>query len=265
MNETISSVILGTVQGITEFLPVSSSGHLVLFQQFLPTVGDHVAFDLVLHIGTLLPVLWLYRGDLGAMATEAVAALQGKGPGTALRLALLLVVGSVPTAAIGLAFEDVFEALFANPLCVGIAFAVTGALLWTTRGRDQGEIGAATMTWKHALIIGTVQGLAITPGISRSGSTIAIALLLGIDRVHAARFSFLLSVPAILGAFILKAGDLTLSAETAMPLSLGFLAAAASGYLALRILVRMVKAGDFSRFSLYLWPLSAVAIAFALA
>lgn len=264
MTEFLAAIILGVVQGLTEFLPVSSSGHLVLFQQWLPVVGDHIAFDLALHIGTLLPVVLFYRADLRRMV---VAPFAEEGPmlqRPGVRLALLVILGSVPTAAIGLAFEDVFEAMFGNLLGVGVAFGVTGCALFATRFVGSGSTDERQMAWWQALAIGTVQGLAITPGISRSGSTIAIALFLGMKREYAARYSFLLSIPAIGGGFLLKAKDLQLDGAALGPLAVGFIAAALSGYGALLLLVRLVKKGDFSRFSYYLWPLAVLSIGLAL-
>lgn len=264
MNETVAAAILGVVQGLTEFLPVSSSGHLVLFQSQLPVIGDPVAFDLVLHLGTLLPVLWVYRQDLTGMVRDATS---GEGPPLerpGLRLLALMVLGSIPTAAIGLGFEDVFEHLFSTPIAVGVALLITGALLFATRYSIVGKRGVGEMTWKDALAIGTIQGLAITPGISRSGSTIALALFLGIQRETAARYSFLLSVPAIGGAFLLKLGDLDLTGAAGLPLAVGFVSAAVSGYFALRILLRLVKTGDFSRFCWYVWPVGLLAIGLGL-
>ncbi len=260
MNELVSAAILGVVQGFTEFLPVSSSGHLVLFQHWLPVAGDPVAFDLALHVGTLLPVLFVYRQDLLSIPKDLVAGgaplLQRDG----VRLLLLMIIGSIPTAAIGLAFEDVFERLFSNPVSVGVAFAVTGFVLFATRYMRQGDATEGTARWWQGLVVGIAQGLAITPGVSRSGSTIACGLLLGFKRDFAARYSFLLSIPAISGAFLLKARHLELTGSAGLPLLVGFLAAAVSGYGALRLLLRLVRSGDFSRFAWYLWGIAAVAL-----
>jgi undecaprenyl-diphosphatase len=135
------------VQGLTEFLPVSSSGHLVLFQSWLPVAGDPIAFDLALHLGTLVPVVWVYRSDLIGVARDATV---GEGPFLArpgVRLLLLLVLGSIPTAMIGLGFEAQFEALFSNPLAVGIAFGLTGTVLWLTRLAPMGSTGASERCW----------------------------------------------------------------------------------------------------------------------
>lgn len=259
MNVLLAAVLLGIIQGLTEFLPVSSSGHLVLFQSFLPVTGDHIAFDLALHIGTLLPVFVFYRRDLLGVARDAVSGSEPPWQRKGVRLGAWVVLGSVPTAIIGLAFEDVFEQLFASPAPVAVAFAITGCVLFATRWARRGSTTELEMQWWQALLIGLAQGIAITPGISRSGSTIAAALFLGMDREYAARFSFLLSIPAIGGAFLLKARDLDLAGPALGPIVVGFVAAALSGYLALVLLVRLVRTGDFSRFSYYLWAIAIVA------
>ena len=261
MNESLSALVLGVVQGLTEFLPVSSSGHLVLFQHWLPVSGDPVAFDLALHLGTLIPVLWVYRADLGTVLHDVT---KGEGaywqrPGV--RLLLVLIAATIPTAAIGLGLEDVFEKLFHNARAVGVAFAVTGTVLWFTRAIPKGTMDAHELTWAKAITIGLAQGVAITPGISRSGSTIAAGLFLGMDREAAARFSFLLSIPAIGGAFILKMGGLSTETVALVPMLIGVFASAVSGYVALRILLRLVRGGDFSKFAFYLWPLAVFALA----
>ena len=269
MLELLFATFLGVVQGLTEFLPVSSSGHLAVLQELWiwaggdPTLFDEqVAFNLVLHVGTLLPVLIMYRADIGAVVSD----VRGEGPWLSrpgLRLGAWVVVGTIPTGIIGLALKDVFEQLFGSIGMVGVAFALTGALLYRTRSLPAGERDISSMTWKHALIIGLAQGFAITPGISRSGTTIAVAIMLGLRRDLAARYSFLLSVPAILGAFVLEARHLDLASSHAIaPLLVGFVAAALSGWAALVVLLKLVKAGDFSRFAWYLWPLAAVAVAF---
>ena len=268
MQVLLFAVLLGIVQGLTEFLPVSSSGHLVLFQQVLGEgimgLEDHVAFDLVLHVGTLLPVLLMYRADIATILRD----LGGRGPvmkRDGLRLAAWVLLGSVPTGLIGILFKDLFEQLFTTTLTVGVAFGLTAALLWRTRTVKEGASTIQEMSWRDALIIGLAQGVAITPGISRSGTTIAVALMLGLRRDLAARFSFLLSIPAILGAVVLKAKDFDFSSShDFVPLGVGFIAAAVSGWGALLLLLRLVRSGDFSRFAYYLAPLSVLAIAYGL-
>jgi len=280
MAEWVQALLLGVVQGLTEFLPVSSSGHLVLVQKWLGedflAASNPVFFDLVLHFGTLVPIFWFYRAELRGILRSPSASptlREAGGLWAWLRgndsrwLATMVVVGSVPTAALGLGFEDLFEELFSSVRPVCVAFLVTACLLWSTRSdrRSTGELpveGAVGLTVVAALLIGTIQGVAIIPGISRSGSTIALALFLGLDRGLAARFSFLLSVPAILGALmitvakdhrVLLEGDID-----ALSLTCGFVVAAVVGYLALSLLVGIVKRGGLHRFVWYLVPAAAL-------
>jgi len=251
MPDWLQALILGAVQGLTEFLPVSSSGHLVLLQRWLGddffAAGDEVLFDLVLHVGTLLPVLFYYRADLIAMTRDAAAR----------RLGLMVIIATVPTGLIGVTFEDQFEALFSTVGPVCIALLVTAALLVATKFIPERPDGGKLLTWQMALMIGVVQGLAITPGISRSGSTIAIALLLGLSRESAARFSFLVSIPAICGAVVLKSRH-GFNTETVdwLSVGVGFAAAMFVGYGALVMLVALVKRGGIHRFAWYLVPVS---------
>ncbi len=250
---------LGVIQGLTEFLPVSSSGHLVLFQEFIEVGGDEVLFDLVLHVGTLLPAVWFYRADIAGVLRDL---RKGEGPvleRPGVRLAALVLLATLPTGVLGLAFKDSFEAMFDSPGTVSIALAATAVLLLSTRGRDEGTRDLTTTPLWFGLLLGLAQGLAITPGISRSGSTIALALLLGVHRTLAVKLSFLMSVPAIVGAVLLKSRDADLASMHADELTLGFLAAMISGYGALVLLVRLVKAGRFSSFAPYLFAVSALA------
>ncbi len=273
------AALLGLVQGVTEFLPVSSSGHLVVAEQALGLkTGGDVFFEVVLHTGTLLAVIAVYAKDLWRITGPTLRALSLLARGrpreaTAspdARLGLFLILGTIPTGIIGVTLKDLFESLFANLLAVGVAFLLTGTLLFLStriaarRSAPPRETGA--MRWSDAVLIGTAQGIAITPGISRSGSTIAAALLLGLDRSLAARYSFLLSVPAILGALVLhlRHGLDPLSAADAGAFVTGFVAAALSGILALRVLLRLVDRGRFSVFAYYLWPLGLTVLVWAL-
>jgi undecaprenyl-diphosphatase len=279
MPDWLQAVILGALQGLTEFLPVSSSGHLVLFQEWLGedffASEDALFFDLVLHVGTLLPVLWFYRADLGRILSSPKASPSISQAGGLLPwlkaepwrwFATLVVIASVPTAAIGVLLEDHFERLFSSVTPVCIALVVTGALLFATRFVKSPEPGQAPrMSGWIALLLGVVQGAAITPGISRSGSTIAAALFCGVDREQAARFSFLMSVPAILGAVVFKARDGIPTGDIDwISVAAGFVTALLVGYGALVLLVAIVKRGGLHRFAWYVWPLAGVAwIAFA--
>ncbi|TVQ91397.1 MAG: undecaprenyl-diphosphate phosphatase [Deltaproteobacteria bacterium] len=249
---------LGLVQGLTEFLPVSSSGHLVLFQQFFPIDGDDVFFDLILHVGTLLPVLWFYRRDVSMLASDP---LVGRGPflrREGVRLAGLLLLATIPTGIIGVVFKDVFELWFSTPAVLTLTFAVTGTLLFLSSRFKGAGFGLHQMAWWHAIVLGLAQGFAITPGISRSGTTIVVALALGLAPMAAARFSFLMSVPAILGAVVLKLDDADLTSMDLGALTLGGLTATASGYAALVLLVLVVKRRRLASFAWYCWAMAVV-------
>ncbi len=317
-------MILGFLQGVTEFLPVSSSGHLVVYQRLFELSGPggpggppetRLLFDVMVHLGTLIAVLVVFRSDIALLMSGAWRAVTGhagedRGP---LRLLLLLFVGSIPAAVFGLGWKDELERLFAAPIYVGLAFLVTGSLLWLSRypgrpgrtdrtghtsrtespGTRSAQAGQPTppaqagqptppaqagsltppaqagssgtrsaqatrdldrTTWIDALLIGLGQALALVPGVSRSGTTISIALMLGLDRRLAARYSFLLAVPAILGAVVVQAGDTGgIPADQWTAVAAGTIMAAVSGYIALRLLLRIVVAGNLSRFSYYCW------------
>jgi undecaprenyl-diphosphatase len=257
------AALLGIIQGLTEFLPVSSSGHLVLLGQFMSFEHDDILFDLILHVGTLIPILWFYRGDLKTIAQDAT---QGDRPlleRPGARLLALLATATIPTGVIGLLFEDIFEQLFANPGFLPIPFMITGTLLFSIRKLDEGETNGSGMSFKQALILGIAQGFAITPGISRSGTTIAVALMLGLNRNFAAKFSFLMSVPAIAGAVLLKTLKSEAGALDMVEVAVGGSAALIAGYLALVLLVSMVKKGSFTHFCWYCWGIACVSGLFA--
>jgi undecaprenyl-diphosphatase len=261
----LQAILLGALQGLTEFLPVSSSGHLVLLHQFFGLHEPALMFDLFLHIATLFAVVLMYRHDIWALITAwfgpwSSSALSHAPEvyaerASARRLGMLLIVANLPTAVIGLTFESTFERLFTLPWAVGLALIGTGTILWCVKQFVR-RPGKTQMGIAHALLLGCVQGLAITPGISRSGSTIAAALLCGIPRDMAARFSFLMSIPAILGAALLKSASLNaLSSEQLSLIAAGMLSALIVGYGALRVLVRLVQQGDLWRFAFYCWCL----------
>lgn len=263
MPEWLQALILGVVQGLTEFLPVSSSGHLVLVQSWFGDafafVEDVVLFDLVLHLGTLLPVLLFYRKDVARLVTS----LAGRGESAIVRkdrqFVVWVVLATIPTGLAGILLRDVFESLFHSVEAVCVALLFTGSLLlasaWADRtGRPRRELSASL-----ALVLGCAQALAITPGVSRSGTTISVALLLGVERSEAARFSFLMSIPAILGAAVVQAKDgVDLDADLWGPLVLGFMASFVSGVLALRWLVHLIRGGRFYVFAFYVIPLALI-------
>jgi undecaprenyl-diphosphatase len=267
----IEAVVLGVVQGLTEFLPVSSSGHLVLFQHLFGLVEPELLFDISVHVGTLIAVLVVFYRDI-LQILDALVRLPGLVRSTGgwgalftghpeIRLLAMIVAGCIPTALLGVLFAKVAEQLFGTVWLVGAALLVTGTFLWFTQRQKAIGRPIRQMRLKDALIIGLIQGLAIIPGISRSGATISAALYLGVDRELAGRFSFLLSIPAILGALVLGLDSEAFHTDLPMgTIVLGSLAAAFVGYLALVVLLKMVKKGQLHRFAPYCWLVGIMAI-----
>lgn len=264
------AILLGALQGLTEFLPVSSSGHLVLLQHFFGLHEPELLFDILVHVATLLAVLTIYRRDVWqlVLACPGLSAIPSRyAPGSdkdlaaTRRLGLLLLIANVPTALIGLTFAATFEHLFTTPWVVGIALLMTGTVLWSLKRIDGSHGGVHNMRVWHVLLLGLVQGLAITPGISRSGSTIAVALWCGLHRESAARYSFLMAIPAISGAVLLKYKALsTLSGDQIGLLAGGMVSALVVGYIALRFLLRLLMQGSLWRFAIYCWLIGIGAI-----
>jgi len=267
------AILLGIVQGLTEFLPISSSGHLVLFQRLFGLREAELFFDIAVHVGTLVAVLAVFWRDVAAIAKallqlcllipdrEAIREKWRTDPHV--RLGLFVAVGSIPTAVLGLLFHRIAEELFASVSIVGWMLMVTGLLLWSTRrrNRDAAGSGSRSPTVVLALIIGIVQGLAIIPGISRSGSTIGTAILLGLDRELAARFSFLLAIPAISGAALIGLKDFQNTPHSPLLFALlGAIASCLVGYLALRYLIHLVRRGQLHYFAPYCWIVGIVAV-----
>ncbi len=274
--DPIEAIILGIIQGLTEFLPVSSSGHLVLFQKLFGLKEAELFFDVCVHLGTLLAVMVVFRQEIKNIILALMRFISSTGPkknilqkiesDPDLKMALLIVVGSIPTAVLGFLFRGIADRLFASAFLAGLMLMVTGLLLWLTRwaATRVEQPGADRLTSKNAFIIGVVQGVAIIPGISRSGSTISIGLLLGISREMAARYSFLLSIPAIIGAGLLSFKEGLSQTDQAIQISLlGAVAAALVGYGALKSLLHVVKKGRLHLFAPYCWMVGILAIVFS--
>ncbi|MDE0300975.1 MAG: undecaprenyl-diphosphate phosphatase [Candidatus Poribacteria bacterium] len=261
----LEAVILGILQGVTEFLPVSSSGHLALMQHFLGLREPQLFFDVMLHLGTLGAVIIAYKNSIRELAGASLSAVINlqfyrrpistiKGS-TDLKLICFILLGSVPTGAIAIAFKPQLEALFVKPTVVAMMLITTGVILQLPRFRRNPVDGDCPVRFWHSPLIGIAQGLAITPGISRSGATISLALLLGSAPKQAARFSFLLSIPAILGAVLLKLKDVASISVSPMAVAFGTLTAFAVGYIALRVLLAVLDRGKFTGFSYYCFAL----------
>lgn len=252
----LEALLLGILQGATEFLPVSSSGHLVLVPAVLNLSPAGLTAVAIAHQGTLLAVIIYFFKDLWAIVLGVIGGLVRREPlGTpAARLGWLIAVGSIPAAVLGLLFESFFEELFGQPAWAAGFLLVTAALLVIGERLRSGHKPQAEMTWGDTIIIGLFQGLALFPGISRSGSTIVGGLLRGFDRSTAARYSFLLGIPAILGAGLLSLLDLIGSPDLASqigPLAVVFVAAAVSGYACIHWLLQWVKRHSLIPFAVY--------------
>jgi undecaprenyl-diphosphatase len=263
----IETIFLGIVQGLTEFLPVSSSGHLVIFKNLLGMKEPEILLDASLHLGTLIAVCIYFRKDLVNMVTELWSFVspgsnkEGLKPNA--RLAMMVVLGTVPTAIIGLAFKDSIEKAFGSLFIVGIMLLITGVIVGITRFIPKAHCTATRVGPLIALAIGVAQGLAIMPGISRSGSTIVCALLLGLNRELAGRFSFLLAIPAILGAVVLQLDADAIQRVGVAPLILGLVSSGIIGFLALKLLMGIVKKGHFYYFAPYCWGLGLLTLYFS--
>jgi len=247
----LESIVLGIVQGLTEFLPISSSGHLVVVPAMLGWEQPSLTFDLVLHLGTLIAVVFAFRTELGVLAVGLVG--RGDDPRTARRMIGLLAIGSIPAAVAGIAFGDFFEERFDDPIATAIEMLATAMILlvaeWIIR---RGE-GHHPIDIPRAGIIGVAQAVAILPGISRSGATIAAGLVTKVSREHAARYSFLLAIPAIAGAVATQVPDVADGRfEITGPVIAGFLASTIVGWLAIEWLLRYVRTHSFVPFAIYL-------------
>jgi len=255
-------VVLAVVQGLTEFLPVSSSGHLALLQVLWRVPLPGLLFDVMVHVGTLLSVLWVFRRRWWLILQSPMRRDEN------LRFLWLIIVGMVPTALLGLLLNRWIERAFSSVLVVGIDLLFTAGLLLLAERSRRGGRGLDKMTIWDALLIGTMQGIAILPGISRSGFTIGMGLLLGLERGLAAEFSFVLAAPAILGAAALK-GLEALQSPAAyrgliLPYLLGMVIAAAVGVLAIGYLLRVLQRGRLDPFAYYCTAVGLGAIVVAL-
>jgi undecaprenyl-diphosphatase len=252
----IEAIILGIIQGATEFLPISSSGHLILIPSIFNLQEPNLNAIAIAHQGTLLAVLVYFRRDLWQIVRATMAAIVAREPlaTTESRLGWYIVVGSVPAVFIGLVFGDSIDSLLAQPVTVAVALIVTGIILIVGEQLLSGNKRLSGMSWSDAIVIGAVQALALVPGISRSGVTITAGLGRGLDRETAARYSFLLGVPAIAGAGLFAAAELALSptaAEQIPQLLVTFATAAIVGYACIHFLLTWLRNRTLYLFAVY--------------
>lgn len=259
----IQGFILGLIQGLTEFLPVSSSGHLVLAGKLLSIKQPPVIGEAVLHLGTLLAVVFYLRREIAKIAKSVWLFARERKRNEHFNLALLIVLGSIPAAVIGVLFEDFFETAFSSVLVVGLMLLLTGILLLLSE-RTGLQVQDKKLTASDSLVIGLAQAAAIMPGLSRSGTTISSGLFLGLSRPQAAKFSFLLSIPVILGAGGLSFVKALNSSFNLLPLVVGALTAFVSGYLAINLLIRLLVEQKLRFLAFYCFIVGSLAILYFL-
>lgn len=283
----LQSILLGIVQGITEFLPVSSSGHLAILQNiFNIETNDSMLFDIMLHVGTLVAVFVVYHRDIWKMIKEAFCMIGdvfvnlylfclNKIHKTSLKyrtivhnnyrkFVILILVSTVPTGILGILGKDLVEACSQTLLIPGICLLITGVLLLMADTAPEGHRLPKNVSYKSGLIIGAAQGLATLPGLSRSGTTIAACILLGLDRKFAVKYSFILSIPAILGAAVLEISEVMAEPIVASQVGIyavGMVFAAAVGYICIKTMLVVVRNKKFKYFSWYCFVLGIVAAA----
>ena len=260
MDEVLRAAILGVIQGLTEFLPVSSSGHLELAKYFLGDTSlaeESLLMTVTLHAATALSTIVVFRKDIIAIFRGLFSVQWNEET----QFALKIIVSMRPAVAVGLLLEEYMEQLFEQQvLLVGMMLIITGLLLFLA---DRARLTNKTVSFSNALVIGISQAIAILPGISRSGATISTSVMLGIDRERSARFSFLMVVPLILGKMAkdLLSGELAQSSLGFAPLAVGFTAAFFTGTLACVWMIKLVKNSKLAYFSLYCFIIAAIAIA----
>ena len=247
----IQAIILGLVQGVTEFLPVSSSGHLVFFQNIFNISEAAFSFDVVLHLGTLVAVFLVYWEDIYAILRKPFQ-----------RTTYLIIAGIIPTVIIALLLNDTIENAFQTGKVLGVTFIITALILYLTDRYFKGDTNKklVNMSYLDAIIVGILQGAATLPGISRSGMTIAGGLARGVNKENAAKYSFLLSIIATLGALVLTLKDAHSAAPAAVSagagaMAVGFIVAAVSGYLAIKFMLKILGNGKFRYFTYYVGAL----------
>ena len=270
----LKAIFLGVVQGVTEFLPVSSSGHLVLAKALLGIETPGALWEVVLHVGTLAAIMAVLRRDVARLVAGAIRGLTALGSRRRLaevwagdvdfRMSMYILLGVVPAGIAGVLLEATLDRLFSNCLVVGCALFVTGGVLWLTRSLEGPRRPAGAFRALDALLIGLAQVAGLVPGVSRAGVTISAGLGRRLNSDVAARFSFLMVIPAILGALFLKLGDLAhLPRADLGPLLVGCASSAVVGFAALVLVIRLVDRGRLHWFAPYCWIMGVLALAAA--
>ena len=270
------AIFLGLVQGVAEFLPISSSGHLSFFQNFLnmgSEGSENLFFDVLLHLGTLAAVFAAYWAEIKALVLEFFTMIgvrklpRGQKPDRlSRRMIFFIIIGTLPLVAV-LPIKDLVDGLYSNTFFIGFAFLVTGSLLFFSDRMTRGNKDLKSSTMLDVLVVGIAQAIAVVPGLSRSGTTVAAGLTRGFSREFAVKYSFLMSIPAVLGANLLSLVDAIQEGVdwSLMPLYLvGVVVAAVSGYLSIRLLKYITQKGSFGGFAYYCWGAGLVTLILSL-
>ena len=272
----LQAIILGIIQGLAEFLPISSSGHLAILENFFGISENNMLFfTVLLHFGTLIAVFVCFWKDIVELVQELILTIKDLIGGKGLRLderpvrklGVMIIISCIPTAIIGVLFGDTFEGLYSKPIGIACMFIITGLLLFAAETWGGGNRNINNLNARNSLFIGIVQGLAILPGISRSGSTLFASLLCKLDREFAVKFVFLISIPTILGSLILELPDgikQGMSGQSWGPVIVGVLVAFLSGLFAVKIMLKVVSNRKLKYFSYYLFVLAVCVIIYSL-
>jgi undecaprenyl-diphosphatase len=272
--DIIQAIIIGIVQGLTEFLPISSSAHLIFIQELLGVERANLSFEILLHFGTLIAVVGYFYKDiietLNAFLSSIVDIFrgnfkQGFKEDNYKKLAWMVIIGTIPVGLVGILFNKQVEAAFQSVAIPAFFLLITGILLYTSQRINIGNRNIEKTGIKDSILVGIGQALAILPGLSRSGTTIASGLYLGFDKEFAAKFSFLLSIPAILGATLVHLKDIGAVLDSNIIAHIfGFLAALISGYLAISIVLKLIKEKSLDIFAYYCWIVGAAILIYSL-
>jgi len=272
--DILEAIIIGVVQGLTEFLPISSSAHLIFIQELLGVERVNMAFDVLLHLGTLIAVMGYFHKDIIEMIKSFISSIadifrgkfkQGIKEDNYKKLAWMVIIGTFPVVLVGFFFESQIEAIFQSITIPAFFLLITGILLYVSQRVNRKTRKIEKIGIKDSIIVGIFQALAIIPGLSRSGTTIAGGLLLGFDKELAAKFSFLLAIPAILGATVLQLKDIGTGLDSNIfAFVFGFLAALISGYLAISIVLKLIKERSLDIFAYYCWIVGAAILIYSL-
>lgn len=271
----LEAVILGLVQGVAEFLPISSSGHLALLQQWFGIEEDKVLlFAVLLHVGTLVSVFIVYWKDIWELIVELCVTIKDLCTGKGLRLderpvrklGVMIIAATIPTGLIGILFNDFFDSLYTSVLPIGIGLIITGFMLTFAEKMGSSNRGIKQMNFRNAFFIGIVQGIAICPGISRSGSTLFGSLICNLNREFAVKYVFLISIPSILGSAVLEAPaaiEAGIDPGFLGPVVIGMIVAAVSGLIAIKTMIKVVSNKKLNYFSYYVWLLGVAVIIYS--